>query len=151
MQDIFDPKTISELATRINQLDSSSQGLWGKMNVYEMLKHCTENERLMLRQTTLSRRLIGLFFGKMALKHNTKDDAPLDKNSPTHPDLKFGGEQGDVEEKKQLWISLLKQYPSKKTSDYIGFVHPFFGKMDRNQVARFVYKHIDHHLRQFGV
>ena len=149
MKDIFDYQTIEELKTRVDQLNSNSQARWGKMNVYQMLKHCTENERLMLRQTTFKRLFIGRLFGQMALKSNIKDDAPLDKNSPTHPKLKFTG-NGDIEQQKQAWMELLDAYPTMNAKDYATFIHPFFGKMNSEQVGRLAYKHIDHHLRQFG-
>ena len=28
--------------------------------------------------------------------------------------------------------------------------HPFFGKLNRQEWARLIYKHLDHHLKQFG-
>ena len=150
MKDIFNATTVQEFEARINQLSQNSTGQWGKMNVYQMLKHCTENEKMMLRQKQYKRRFIGRLFGKMALNASIKNEKPLDKNSPTHPDLKFTG-TGDVEPLKQLWVSLLKQYPTQQSIDYEGFIHPFFGKMDSTQISRFAYKHVDHHLRQFGV
>ncbi|MBL0146112.1 MAG: DUF1569 domain-containing protein [Chitinophagaceae bacterium] len=30
-------------------------------------------------------------------------------------------------------------------------VHPFFGKFTGDQWGKFMYKHLDHHLQQFGV
>lgn len=150
MKNIFDSQTIKELKTRLHQIDGTSKAQWGKMNVYQMLKHCTENERLMLRQKTLKRLFIGRLFGPMALKSNIKDDAPLGRNSPTHPDLKFNG-QGNVDSQKQAWLQLLDKYPTMQPEDYRSFTHPFFGKMNSEQVSQFAYKHIDHHLRQFGV
>ncbi|WP_424351099.1 DUF1569 domain-containing protein [Lutimonas sp.] len=29
-------------------------------------------------------------------------------------------------------------------------MHPFFGELNREEWARLVYKHLDHHLKQFG-
>ena len=149
MKDIFQPQTVQQLKTRIQQLDENSTAKWGKMNVYQMLKHCSENEKLMLRERTLKRRFLGRIFGKLALKSSIKNDAPLDKNQPTHPDLIFTS-TGDVESQKQEWLSLLDRYTSKPI-DYTGFIHPFFGKMNKEQIGILVFKHIDHHLRQFGV
>ncbi len=150
MRDIFHPQTVADLKTRINNINSNAEAQWGKMNVYQMLKHCTENEKLLLREKKFRRIFMGRIFGKMALKSNIKDDNPMDKNNPTHPELKITG-TGNVETEKQLWITLLDQYLTKKAADYTDFVHPFFGKMNSEQVSRFAFKHIDHHLRQFGV
>jgi len=150
MKDIFNPQTIQEFQTRIENLNPNSQGQWGKMSVYQMLKHCADNEQLMLGQRKFKRVFLGRIFGKIALKSNIKDDAPLSKNSPTHPDLVITA-NGDMEQEKQRWIKLLHNYPQRKSNDYKDFIHPFFGKMNSEQVSRFAYKHIDHHLRQFGV
>lgn len=150
MKNIFDNQTINEFKVRINQLNPEAQPAWGKMNVFQMLKHCTENERMMVREKNYKRVFIGRIFGKMALKKNIKDDAPLAKNSPTNPELIFTG-TGDIAQQKQLWIALLEKYPNMQSNDYADFVHPFFGKMDSEQISRFAYKHVDHHLRQFGV
>jgi hypothetical protein len=32
-----------------------------------------------------------------------------------------------------------------------GLVHPFFGRLSGDEWGRLIYKHLDHHLRQFGV
>ncbi len=149
MQNIFSTSTINEFKTRIENLNPSAEAKWGKMNVYQMLKHCTENERMMVREKDYPRRFIGRIFGKMALKANTKDAKPLDKNGPTHPELIFT-DNGDVEAQKQEWIALLEKYPLLDESAYSDFVHPFFGKMTSEQISTFAYKHVDHHLRQFG-
>ena len=149
MNNIFDPHAIREFQARIQHLDPESEAQWGKMNLYQMLKHCTENEKMLLREKSFRRLFIGRLFGKMALKSKLKDDAPISKNEPTHPDLKIKG-QGNVEAEKELWVSLLDHYLTKKADDYTHFIHPFFGKMNQEQVGQFAYKHIDHHLRQFG-
>ncbi|MEL6923130.1 MAG: DUF1569 domain-containing protein [Bacteroidota bacterium] len=150
MQSIFHPQTIDSFKKRIQKIDPNANAQWGKMNTFQMLKHCSENDRMLLRQRQLRRLFIGRLFGKMALRSNIKDDKPLSKNSPTHPDLVIR-DNGDAEAQKKIWLSLLDQYPSMQTSDYVDFVHPFFGKMSAGQVGKFAFKHIDHHLRQFGV
>ena len=150
MKDIFNPQTIQEFQTRIEKLTPNSQAQWGKMNVYQMLKHCAGNEQLLLGQRKFKRVFLGRLFGKMALTSNIKDNSPMSQNSPTHPDLVIKG-NGNMEQEKQLWLQLLQDYPKRKANDYNDFVHPFFGKMNSEQVSRFAYKHIDHHLRQFGV
>lgn len=120
------------------------------MNVYQMLKHTTENELLMLEEKTYSRRFIGRIFGKMVLKSILKDEKPLERNSPTHPDLIFTG-HGNIDELKEYWKQLVNQYRNKTSDRYQEFVHPFFGSMTKEKIGIFAFKHIDHHLRQFGV
>lgn len=150
MTTIFNAQTINEFKLRIEKLDAQATPQWGKMNLYQMLKHCTDNELMMLEERSYARRFIGRLFGKIFLKKIVKNDHQLDKNSPTHPELIIT-DNGDIEKQKQLWIEALERYPQKKTTDYSNFIHPFFGKMTRDEVSIFAYKHVDHHLRQFGV
>ncbi|MEM6321351.1 MAG: DUF1569 domain-containing protein [Bacteroidota bacterium] len=150
MKDIFKQETIANFKARINNISEDSTAEWGKMNVYQMLKHCTENDKMMTGERQLKRLFIGRFFGRIALRSSIKDDKPLSLNSPTHPDLVIK-ENGNVAAQKQEWLSVLEGYYSKPTATFNNFVHPFFGKMTPQQISKFAYKHIDHHLRQFGV
>ena len=150
MENIFDKQTIDRFALRIEKIGLDSKSQWGKMNVYQMLKHCTENDRMLQRKKVYKRLFIGRLFGKIALKANIKDDQPLKKNGATHPELIIKT-NGDIEQQKKEWLSLLRDYPNINEEVYQSFIHPFFGKMKQEEVSRFAYKHIDHHLRQFGV
>lgn len=150
MESIFNKHTIEGFKKRIEQITENSTRQWGKFTVYQMLKHATENDRMLLREKSYERLFIGRLFGKMALNKTTKNDAPNDKNSPTHPELIIKG-SGNVEIQKQAWLSMIDKYPQLTKAHYVGFVHPFYGSMTADQVSIVAYKHIDHHLRQFGV
>jgi hypothetical protein len=147
MKTIFDNTTQAELIDRINKLDENSKAEWGKMTVYQMLKHCSLWEEMILGKQKYKQIFMGRIFGKMALKGMLKDDAPVKRNMPTVPGFAITG-TGDPIAEKAKWISLMKEHAHTENPD---FVHPFFGKMNKEQVGLFAYKHIDHHLRQFGV
>ena len=117
------------------------------MNVFQMLKHCTLHEDMMLGKIKIKRVLPGLLFGRMFLKKVLKDDKPFGKNAPTSSLLKTTGESGDIEQQKKEWISRIEQYPNYTNPN---FAHPFFGPMTKEQIGCYAYKHADHHLRQFG-
>ena|ERR1700761_7559902 len=146
MKTIFDKPSRDEVIERINKLDENSAPLWGKMNVYQMLKHCTLWEEMILGKTTYKQSLLGRLFGKMALKDMLKDE-PAKRNLPTVPSFVMSG-TGDVAAAKTQWITLLKEHGKH---DNAGFMHPFFGQLNADQAGRMAYKHIDHHLRQFNV
>ncbi len=88
---------------------------------------------------------LGRLFGKIALKNMLKDE-PMKPNLPTVPSFKISG-KGDIIAAKAEWINLISEHGQKKSWE---FVHPFFGKLTDEQAGRIAYKHIDHHLRQFG-
>jgi hypothetical protein len=71
------------------------------------------------------------------------------QNNPTIPPLIIKETQGDVAMEKEKWLALIKEYAKYALPDN-SFVHPFFGKMTREQIGLHAYKHSDHHLRQFG-
>lgn len=146
MKTIFDKSTRDELIQRINSLNDTNRAQWGKMNLYQMLKHSTLWEDMMLGKTRYKQGLIGKLFGKNALKNVLKDSSPLKRSTPTIPDLKIK-ENGDISPQKREWIARIEEYSDYSPAD---FVHVFFGKMNKEQIGLMVYKHGDHHLRQFG-
>lgn len=148
MKSMLDETTRREIQGRIEALSASSQPQWGAMNVFQMLKHCRQWEEMVLHNKKYKRPLIGRLFGKRALRSVLKDDTPLGRHSPTIPDLRIAEKDGDINAEKQKWIELISQYGQYRHPE---FIHPFFGRMNPDQIGRFAYKHTDHHLRQFNV
>ena len=149
MNTVFDKSTRDALIHRINALNKDSKAQWGKMNVHQMVKHCTLWEEMVHYNKKYKRPFIGILFGKMFLKNELKDGSLMRKNNPSIPELIVKDVKGSIESEKMKWISLIKGYEQYSLPDF-SFVHPFFGKMTREQIGYFVYKHNDHHLRQFN-
>lgn len=145
MKNLFDSTTRAELIARIHQLDEHSTAQWGKMTVYQMLKHCAKWEDMLLGKTIYKQSFFGKLVGKFALKDMMKDE-PAKHNLPTVPSFKMSG-SGDVAAAKKEWLDFLEEHTGRTPT---GFVHPFFGKLTAEQAGRMAYKHIDHHLRQFN-
>lgn len=149
MTTVFDKSTRAELIRRIKTVDENSTARWGRMNVYQMLRHCTLWESWIQGRPprTYRQAFLGRVFGKMALKGLTKDDKPLARNVPTTRAFKVNETTGDVGAERQKWAALVEGYEHYANPD---FVHDFFGRMTREQIGQLAYKHTDHHLRQFG-
>ncbi|MEI2273798.1 DUF1569 domain-containing protein [Sphingobacterium sp. ML3W] len=150
MKTIFNNTERAELIERIELLTPNNTAQWGKMNVYQMIKHCTIwNDWVLGRDKHhYKQEFLGKIFGKMALKGMIKDDKPLKKNVPAGIfAVKDNMGQIDTAQKK-TWMEQIESYGHYSNPD---FVHDFFGKMETEQIGIFVYKHMDHHLRQFGV
>lgn len=150
MKSVFNKDVREELISRIERLSDSSTAKWGKMNVYQMIVHCIKTEEMYLRTKSYERLFIGYIFGQMSLKSLLKNEDIFKQNEPTHPEFKIK-ETGYISANRTAWINLIRQFEDKTEADYHGFSHPFFGKMTKIQVGEYNYKHIDHHLRQFGV
>ena len=147
MKSVLDKTTRDELVNRINKLDENSKAQWGEMSIYQMLKHCVLCEELYLGKTMHKRAFMGRLFGKAGLKNILSEDKEFPKNAPTSNAFKVKEADGDVVLEKQKWIALIEEYGNYSND----FVHWFFGRMTKDQVGQFVYKHNDHHLRQFNV
>jgi lysozyme family protein len=87
MKSIFDKATRDELINRINSLNESKTAQWGKMNLYQMLKHCRLWEEMMQSKINLKWVFIGRIFGRIALKTVLGNANPLKRNTPTIPSL----------------------------------------------------------------
>ena len=149
MKTVFDKTTREELINRINLLTENSKAQWGKMNVYQMLKHCTLWDEWVTGtgNKKYKRVFMGRLFGKLALKNVVKDDTPLRRSTPSIPEFIIKETHGDIVAEKKKWIALIESYAHFSNP---GFVHAFFGKMTTEQIGYMAYKHTDHHLRQFN-
>jgi hypothetical protein len=145
----FDQPTRDELIGRIHSLNKDSKAQWGKMNVYQMTKHMTIwNEWVLgVNDYTYKQGFLGKIFGKIMLKKHTKDKKPLGKGMPAGEGFTVTEKEGNLELQKKAWIDLIEEYEDYSNPD---FIHDFYGKMTEEQLGIFVYKHHDHHLRQFN-
>jgi hypothetical protein len=147
MRTIFDKITRDGLIDRINLITTETKAEWGKMTVYQMVRHCTLYEEMMLGKTRFKRTFLGYLFGRMALRSLTKNESLLRKNTPTIPALVESSHTGDIAAEKKKWIALIEEYGGDPHGNII---HPFFGRIEKEQIGYLVYKHADHHLRQFN-
>ena len=145
MKTMFDKSTRDEVTARINMLTEKSGPNWGKMNVYQMLKHCTLWDEMALGKKHFKRVFLGRIFGKLA-KKDLMRDVPMRRNAGTLQELRISG-TGDVNLEKKKWIGLIEEYTQFSNTD---FIHPFAGRMTGEEIGRMAYKHADHHLRQFN-
>ena len=55
MKSVFDSSVRQELINRINSLSEQNKAAWGKMNVFQMIKHCTLCEEMLLRKIVIKK------------------------------------------------------------------------------------------------
>lgn len=152
MKTVFDARVQQELQQRIANLNHDAPAQWGKMNVSQMLRHCTLWTEWVqgtgaYTSHTYKQDLLGKILGRWALRSNTKNDKPIGRNMPAGA-FAIQEKINDLHAQKALWQQYLAGY-TQFSNDR--FIHDFFGKMTREQIGIFAYKHYDHHLRQFGV
>jgi hypothetical protein len=149
MNNLFNQSDVSAILERIEKLTPNSQKQWGKMNVAQMLAHSNMSLETAMGQNFIKRLFIGRIIGTL-LKPRVLGEKPFGKNSPTDksyifPDnLNFEGEKSKA-------VASVNKFFEGGSSGCTTHAHPFFGKFTPEQWAVFQWKHLDHHLRQFGV
>ena len=149
MRSLYEPAAVSEILDRIGKLHSQSERQWGKMNTAQMLAHCTIALEVASAKTFPPRMFIGYILGPV-FKPVFTNEKPFGKNSPTAPSFMVADERDFNFEKGQL-IALISEFYAAGEQKCTTHPHVFFGKLTPQQWGIGMYKHLDHHLRQFGV
>ena len=148
---LYTGSDVSEILQRIDKLTSHSQKSWGKMNAVQMLAHCNLSMETALGKNSIKRLFIGRIIGSM-LKSSVLSEKPFGRNSPTDKSYIFAGRDDiNFEEEKTKLKQQVSEFSQGGSSRCTTHPHPFFGKFTPEQWAIFQWKHLDHHLRQFGV
>lgn len=147
MKSIFIPEVHQEILNRIESLNENSQPNWGKMTVGQMAHHCQSPLNVILQKKDYGLKpnwLIKTFF-----KKSMYNDKPWRKNMPTPKRFQVVDEKSFNVEKKEL-INLIKELNTHKDKTN-WHAHPVFGNLTKDQWGQMQFKHLDHHLTQFGV
>lgn len=150
MKNVFDPAVTAELIHRIEQLTPRSLGLWGKMSVDQMLAHCCVGYEMAFTDKHPKANAILRFLLKTFVKNGVVNEVPYKKNLPTSPAFRIKNEKNFEEEKARL-IAFLEQTLAAGEAGFEGRESPSFGPMTAKEWNNLFYKHLDHHLTQFGV
>lgn len=146
VKNLFDAAVKQDIIDRINKLTPDAQRHWGKMDVAQMLAHCQMPLGVAVGKHKLkSSFLIGLI-GPL-FKKKLFNDKPFTQNLPTDKSFKIANPR-DFEKEKQNLIQMINDFSETTMSNER---HPFFGKLTKEQWSKGSWKHLDHHLRQFGV
>lgn len=148
VKSLFEPSSASEIRKRIEVLRPDSERLWGAMNVAQMLAHCSAWMEMAAGLKTPPRSFVGRIFGKMA-KKSVLGEEPIRRNMPTEKSLIMQGERNFVAEQRRL-LDCVDRFSAGGPEQCTPHPHCFFGYMTPLEWAIMGYKHLDHHLRQFG-
>lgn len=149
MKTIFDAETHSELVERLNKLEATTERQWGKMSPGQMMEHTARA----LEMATGRKPMPQLFLGKAIgwiFKGGFLGEKPFPQNSPTGPTLVIKDEP-DFEATRDRLKELIDEFHALGETGTEGNIHGFFGPLTGKQWGETQYKHVDHHLRQFGL
>lgn len=148
MQTLFHPGTLAEIVGRIDHLTSDSTPAWGRMSVGEMVCHLSDYLRVALGHApaqaignALTAALARAVFLRLPLR--------FPKNARTLPELRRTAPDTLARDVAML-KTLLEEFVSRKQRREWPR-NPLFGRLTGAEWAGLVYRHTDHHLRQFRV
>lgn len=140
---------MSEILTRIDKLTPAAKRQWGKMEPDQMLAHCHAALGTSAGLNFPPRLFIGRILAPF-MKAKFLSDKVFDKNYPTDKSYVFTSRMNFETERSKV-IQLIKQFHENGMEKCTSHPHSFYGKLSAEQWGIAMYKHFDHHLRQFGV
>ena len=150
MKNIFDTKETEAVIDRINNLSPTTRPLWGKMSADQMLAHCNVTYEMAFEDKHKKPNGFTKFMLKLFVKSTVVGDKPYKKNSRTAPQFLITNARNFVEEKARL-TDYLKKAQSLGEAYFDDKESHSFGKLTKQERNMMFYKHLDHHLSQFGV
>ena len=143
---LYDPQTFQQTLDRINQITPETKPQWGEMDAAQMMSHCAAiidvGNGKPLENTPFMAKLFKGFIRKMVV-----GPKPYPKSAKTHPQYLRRSSKDFAEEKQRL-LSSLEKLRELEDQDV---EHILFGVLTKDEKGWAQYKHLDHHLTQFGV
>ncbi|MBL8209304.1 MAG: DUF1569 domain-containing protein [Bryobacterales bacterium] len=150
MKSLFQESAAAEITARVAALRAESVRQWGRMSPGQAAAHCAAAMEMATGDKKLPRVWFGYLFGGIAKGMVLGNDRPMKKNAPTARELRFDDSRNVEAEKKRL-TELVARFAKGGAAGCTTHPHPFFGALTPEEWAELTYKHLDHHLRQFGV
>lgn len=150
MKSLFESGSVDEVQQRLSRLESDQPQQWGTMSSAQMLAHCSLGLEMAAGEIRPPRALIGRILGPVIKPMALREGEPMRRNSPTASELVIKGDRDFEAERKRL-SGLIERFAAAGPSGCTAHPHAFFGSLTPDEWAVLMYKHLDHHLRQFSV
>ncbi|MCE1187815.1 MAG: DUF1569 domain-containing protein [Ignavibacteria bacterium] len=151
MSNLFNAADYEKIIKRIESVQAAAPRKWGTMSSAQMLAHVSGSLHMALGKQKFQRVFLGYILGGIVKKNLLKENASvIRKNSPTAPALIISDVRDLTKEKAKL-LQIVSEFHSGGPSKCSKYPHPFFGTLTPDEWSILMYKHLDHHLRQFGV
>ena len=150
MKSLFDAAIADQLTQRIDRLQPDRKPQWGRMSAAQALAHCASALEMAMGDIRPARARVGRLIGSLIKRRIVGSDEEFRRNSPTIRELLVQGDFSLDAERVRL-RALIDRFVSGGPSVCTTHPHALFGPLAPTEWAVLMYKHLDHHLRQFGV
>lgn len=151
MASVFHSGDVHVLMNRITNLNPDSQPRWGKMQVGEMLAHLNVMYEMTFEPEKYPKPGgIMKYFLRWFVKPKVTNDEPYKRNMPTAKSFKIA-HKTDFEAERTRLLKYLQRVLELGDSHFQNKESHSFGKLTAGEWNNMFYKHLDHHLSQFGV
>jgi hypothetical protein len=149
MKTLFDSGTYGEMLERLGNLAPDSERKWGKMSPSQMMEHTARALEMATGDVPMKQAFLGKAIGWI-FKGKFLGEQPFPQNSPTGPTLIIKNDP-EFETTRARLRDLITKFHNLGEGGTDGNIHGFFGSLTGKQWGETQFKHVDHHLRQFGV
>lgn len=149
MKSLFESGCVGEVQQRLSRLEPDQPRQWGKMRAAQMLAHCSLGLEMAAGEIRPPRALMGRILGPAIKPMALREGEPMRRNSPTSKELVINGDKDFETERKRL-SGLIDRFAAAGPAGCTTHPHAFFGSLTPDEWSVLMYKHLDHHLRQFG-
>jgi hypothetical protein len=150
MKSVFNAADSAEIIERINKLTDKTPAQWGIMNVAQMLAHCNVTYEMAYENKHKKPNMILGFILKAFVKKIVVNDVPYKKSSQTAPAF-IMKEQKNFNTEKNRLIEYINKTQQLGENYFEGKESLSFGILTKTEWNNMFYKHLNHHLTQFGV
>lgn len=150
MKNIFDQSDTIEVINRINKLTPASKPKWGKMSVAQMLAHCNVTYELVYDGKHKKPTGVKKWLLKTIAKNFVVSEKPYKKNMRTAPEFIITTDK-DFDTEKNRLVAYIRKTQELGDAYFDNKESHSFGKLTKSEWNNMFYKHLDHHLNQFGV
>lgn len=150
LPNIFSQSVADEIIERIQQLKPTTPSQWGKMNVSQMLAHCNVTYEMAYEDKHPKPNFLMRLILKTFVKNLVVNEIPYKKNAQTAPAFLITDEKEFDKEKNRL-IQYIQKTVDLGAESFEQKESHSFGPLSITEWNNMFYKHLDHHLRQFGV
>ncbi len=150
MKSVFKKEDVEEIVARVTKLSPNSKAVWGKMNVAQMLAHCNVTYEFIYDNKHAQPNAFKKFLLKLFVKNIVVSEAPYRRSSQTSPEFIIKTDK-DFETEKHRLINYVVKTQEFGEEYFDNKLSHSFGNLSKTEWNNMFYKHLNHHLTQFGV